>query len=341
MSYYNLPPTKYATEQSPLEKALRSLPMHGAIEALSLLEKITRNVVHSPCEDKFRRFRKTNEKMAPLTNLPGSSEILSLMGWVEDGDVVILPSNIKLDFQLHVVKILEAKDYFSEAKEKQKVASRRVVDPNKAEVLHQLELDRQERLAAQSTQLSTSDGVATLHQLEVDRQERMASQNSSPTPQPSPQPKRSPLAVLGAAAAANVSQTSLPSPPGSPMNGSGEQCEDSKFVTGEIAEVAIIEGIGAGNWVSCKILGPGSVAAAESYEIYILPTSDYNNVGGFSGKNIPDMSVQYLRKACWTCSQCTLINTVSSTQCRACGAPSPAHDQPRGSSRACGDCIIC
>jgi len=283
-------------------------------------------------------------------NLAGSSDVLSLMGWAEDGDALVLPSNIKLDFQLHVVKIVEAKDWFLKEKEKMKLASRRAADPNKADMLHQLELDRQERLASQNISAPTT--TAMLHQEKVDRQERLASQNSLPTSQTSPQPKRSPLAVLGAAAAqasgisTSQASLSLSSPPGSPSDivlspqmESSDQSESSTFIAAEAAEVVILEGTGAGNWVSCKIVGPGSTA--ESYDIYILPTTDYDNVGGFAGKNIPDMPAQHLRKACWTCHQCTLINKVSSARCETCGAISPSHDKPSGLSRACGDCTIC
>merc|ERR1712187_1073116 len=63
----------------------------------------------------------------------------------------------------------------------------------------------------------------------------------------------------------------------------------------EAAEVKIIEGTYTGNWVKCKILGPGSTPG--TYNINILQTTDFDSVGGFAGKDVPDISTEHLRKA--------------------------------------------
>ena len=54
-----------------LEKLLRALPAEGALRGLEVLETLVRNVVRAPEEEKFRRLRTSNEKLAPLLNLPG------------------------------------------------------------------------------------------------------------------------------------------------------------------------------------------------------------------------------------------------------------------------------
>ncbi|CAE7319456.1 unnamed protein product [Symbiodinium sp. KB8] len=66
MSYYGLPPTKFANEYNEFEKLLRALPLDGAIKALDLLETITRNTAQNPQEEKFRRVRTTNVRLLTL-----------------------------------------------------------------------------------------------------------------------------------------------------------------------------------------------------------------------------------------------------------------------------------
>jgi len=148
MGYYNLPPgSKVAEALTDLQTALRNLPLDGAIEALDLLEKITRNVVSNPREEKFRRIRTTNEKLAALFGL-GGAHIMREMGWQEEGEFMVLPGNVNLDFQKHVVGIIEAKDYFKKQKENEKRSAKLGNDPAKAGLLRQLDIDRRERAAA-------------------------------------------------------------------------------------------------------------------------------------------------------------------------------------------------
>lgn len=147
MGYYNLPPTTYAAELNDLEKLLRNLPLEGAIKALDLLEKITRNLIQNPGEEKYRRVRITNEKLAPLFGLSGSIEVMYEMGWQQDGEFIILPAGTILDFPTHIVKILEAKSHYGKQAEIAKKSAKLQSDPNKAVLLKQLEIDRRERAA--------------------------------------------------------------------------------------------------------------------------------------------------------------------------------------------------
>jgi hypothetical protein len=147
-SYYNLPPAKLPTELSAFEKILRTLPLEGAKEALDLLETLTRNVIQHPGEDKFRNVRTTNEKLAALFGCEGALDIMMHMGWKVEGEMVVLPKDVKLDFPNHIVKILEAKGHYSKAMSIKRGAAKLGRDPAKAGLLHQLELDRRERAPA-------------------------------------------------------------------------------------------------------------------------------------------------------------------------------------------------
>lgn len=148
MGYYNLPSAKLPDELNDLEKLLRSLSLEGAIEALDLLEKIVRNVIQNPSEEKYRRVRTTNDKLSPLFGLAGSIDIMMEMGWEQQGEFLVLPKAIQLDFPKHVVKILEAKSFFGKQRQNAKKSAKLADDPSKAAVLQQLEIDRRERAAA-------------------------------------------------------------------------------------------------------------------------------------------------------------------------------------------------
>lgn len=151
MGYYNQPKgCQWTIDLNAFEKLLRGLPLELAIEALDLLETLTRNVIQHPTEEKFRRVRATNEKLAPLFGTPGIYDVMAEMGWQKEGDFVVLPKEAKLDFPTHVVKILEAKSHFGKQREAAKRSERLQQNPNKAGLLQQLEIDRRERAAAQA-----------------------------------------------------------------------------------------------------------------------------------------------------------------------------------------------
>merc|ERR1712150_11073 len=63
---------------------------------------------------------------------------------------------------------------------------------------------------------------------------------------------------------------------------------------GESAEIVILDGRYAGNWVSCEIWGPGSEAG--KYRVFINETDQYNRVGGFAGQEIDNIDEIHLRR---------------------------------------------
>lgn len=156
MGYYNLPPTSYAQELTDFEKLLRNLPVECAIPALDLLETLSRNVIQNPSEEKYRRVRTTNEKLIALFGVPGTVDVMENMGWQFDGEFMTLPKDVHLDFQAHVVKILEAKSHFGKQKELVARSAKIAADPGKAELLKQLEIDRRERSAAAGLPIAVS-----------------------------------------------------------------------------------------------------------------------------------------------------------------------------------------
>lgn len=143
--------------RSDLEQVLRSLPLDKAAETLEIMEKLTRNVVSTPAEEKFRKIKLTNKKINDtITSVPGAVPILQQMGWVagpSDGEpTLVLPAGVRLDFQEHVVKFIEAKDFYKKEHEKERRQKHReerdASDPDKQQVRLQVEQDRKEREAA-------------------------------------------------------------------------------------------------------------------------------------------------------------------------------------------------
>jgi hypothetical protein len=159
MGYAGYSPGMNSLMQGPLsdfERALRGLPPDQAAETLEVLEKLTRNVVRSPKELKFRKIRLTNKKiMETITEVEGAVDILRAMGWVDGEDegapVLELPDTTNLAFELHVVKLIEVKDWYKKELENRKRAKAReerdLSDPAKAELLEKLRQDAQERAA--------------------------------------------------------------------------------------------------------------------------------------------------------------------------------------------------
>lgn len=158
MGYYNLPPTSYAQELNDFEKLLRNLPVECAIPALDLLETLSRNVIQNPGEEKYRRVRTTNEKLVALFGVPGTVDVMENMGWQFDGEFMTLPKDVNLDFQAHIVKILEAKSHFGKQKELAARSAKIAADPAKADLLKQLEIDRRERSAAAGLPIAVARG---------------------------------------------------------------------------------------------------------------------------------------------------------------------------------------
>jgi len=143
--------------RSDLEQLLRALPLDKADESLEIMEKLIRNVVSNPNEEKFRKIKLTNKKINDvITAVPGAVSALREMGWVDsssDGEpVLVLPAGVRLDFQESVVKLVEAKDFYKKEHEKERRQKHRddrdAEDPEKQKLRLQLELDKKERDAA-------------------------------------------------------------------------------------------------------------------------------------------------------------------------------------------------
>mmetsp|Transcript_107488 Transcript_107488/g.195507 ORF Transcript_107488/g.195507 Transcript_107488/m.195507 type:complete len:400 (-) Transcript_107488:199-1398(-) len=209
MGYYNQPKgCQWTVDLNAFEKLLRSLPVEVAIEALDLLETLTRNVIQHPTEDKFRRVRTTNEKLAPLFGTPGIFDVMAEMGWQKEGDFVVLPKEAKLDFPTHVVKILEAKSYFGKQRESKKKSERLQQNPNKAGLLQQLEIDRRERAAAQACKEPRTAPAAPAAGYPA---AASAPPPTAPTPARAEQAVHMAPAPVAPTAAAEVASTPMPS----------------------------------------------------------------------------------------------------------------------------------
>lgn len=300
MGYYGLGPgTKVADQLSVLEQLLRKLPLATALEALELLEKITRNVVQNPTEEKFRQLKISNAKLAPVLSLPAAQDIMRDMGWEVDGERMVLPSAVKLDFQKHVGKIVDAKPYYKKALEEEKKAKKISSDPKKAEALRQLELDRREREADRSSKSNFPVPSAAQAATPVESPTADAAAARAGTAQ-----AHAPAEEHVVSADASLPTASAPQGDGRSANQqsveaagdrdrSGENGSKQPFAAGDLAEVKILDGRHAGNWVSCQILGTGR--SAGTYTIHVLPTTEFDNANGFANQDLHDIELDFLR----------------------------------------------
>lgn len=121
---------------------------------MELIEKLVRNTVHAPAEEKFRKIRLTNAKIAAsMTDVPGAVDAMLEMGWQREGEEnLILPQGKKLVFEKDVKAILNTQDHFKteiEKDKKRKMQERKEnQDPEKLALRQQLENDAKERAAA-------------------------------------------------------------------------------------------------------------------------------------------------------------------------------------------------
>jgi hypothetical protein len=115
------------------------------------MEKLVRNTVRNPSDDKFRRIRLTNPKIAAsITSVPGALNALAEMGWVAEGDELVLPANVRLVHEREVLGVLNAKDFYKKEAEKEarhRTAARKKLDADREALLKQAELDRREKSA--------------------------------------------------------------------------------------------------------------------------------------------------------------------------------------------------
>ncbi|CAE8625094.1 unnamed protein product [Polarella glacialis] len=143
------PGNQVAEAKTPLQQALHALPLAQAQETLDLIERLTRNVVHSPKEEKFRKIKLSNPKIAAaITNVPFAVDALKEMGWVDDEEGLMLPATTRLEHHPAVVAIIDAKAHFTkeaEVQRRREAVARKVVDPEKEELMRKMAEDRVEK----------------------------------------------------------------------------------------------------------------------------------------------------------------------------------------------------
>jgi len=138
-----------ADKLTPLQQALRQLPLAQAAETLEIIEKLTRNVVRNPGEAKFRKINLTNEKIKKtIADVPNAVALLQEMGWVSGDSCLELPTNIRLAHEVHVIGIIEAQDFYKTQAQKEQtrqVRASKEVDADTAKLRAQIEADRKEK----------------------------------------------------------------------------------------------------------------------------------------------------------------------------------------------------
>jgi len=143
------PGSTIADSLSPLQQALRSLPLESAQEVLDVVEKLTRNVVRNAGEEKFRRVKLSNAKLAALlADAPAMMSVMQEMGWQQDDQTLVLPPHVRLAHEVHVIAIIEAKDHFkkeAENERRRQLRAGKALDPEKEELRVKLEQDRKEK----------------------------------------------------------------------------------------------------------------------------------------------------------------------------------------------------
>jgi len=147
-----------------------------------LLETLTRNAIQHPGEEKYRKIRTTNEKLRVLFGTEGIIAIMQEMGWQIDGEFMVLPKNVTLDFPRHVVKILDAKSYIAKQKESAKKFAKMADNPAKAGMMKELENDRRERAAAAALRSQAPAATAVPAAAEI----RNTATVAAPSPQVDP-----------------------------------------------------------------------------------------------------------------------------------------------------------
>jgi len=134
-----------------LQQVLRSLPLDAAAETLAVIDKLTRNIVSTPREEKFRKINLTNAKIkSVIGDVPNAIALLQEMGWVVEESALVLPASVRLCHEVHVIGIIEAQDWYKTQNAKEKTRQMRAakeVDPDVALVRQQIEADKKERAA--------------------------------------------------------------------------------------------------------------------------------------------------------------------------------------------------
>lgn len=136
-----------AEARTPLQGELEKVKSDASLETMN---KLVRNCVQNPGEEKYRRIRTTNEKIhAMLVAVDGAMSVMQTMGWVQEGEFLVLPAGAHLSMQ-EVRDIEDAKLKLKRAEEQAMMRAampKKQEDPEMKRLREQLELDRREREA--------------------------------------------------------------------------------------------------------------------------------------------------------------------------------------------------
>ena len=138
-----------AEKLTPVQAALAKVKSDASLETIN---KLVRNVAQNPAEEKFRKVRLTNEKIAAvLVQVEGAKQVMLEMGWVEEGEFLVLPARVQLSFNKEVRDIEEAKTKLKKEQEQAMLLGackkQRQEDPEMKRLREQMEADRKERAA--------------------------------------------------------------------------------------------------------------------------------------------------------------------------------------------------
>eukprot|EP00918_Siedleckia_nematoides_P035321 GHVU01076734.1.p1 GENE.GHVU01076734.1~~GHVU01076734.1.p1 ORF type:complete len:185 (+),score=55.44 GHVU01076734.1:26-556(+) len=148
MVYGNCAPShKAAVAATPLQAALALVKSDASLETMN---KLVRNCAQNPGEEKYRKIRLTNDKIAAvLVAVEGAKAAMLAMGWVEDGEFLVLPAGV----QLSMKEVRDIEDAKAKLKKEEEQALMRAALPKKKEdpemkrLREQLEADKKERAA--------------------------------------------------------------------------------------------------------------------------------------------------------------------------------------------------
>jgi len=172
MAYAGYAPTKYAAEKTPLDKVLAVVQEPAS---LTMLGTLTRNVAQAPRDEKFRRVRLTNPKIAAaLVDVNGAVDVMLHLGWIHEGEeFLVLPSTVQLTMA-HARAVEAAKEALeaaakaaAKARLAARTAAKKPLDPAKEAIRLQMEADRKERAAmepakdAKANALKPGAGITT------------------------------------------------------------------------------------------------------------------------------------------------------------------------------------
>lgn len=151
MGYAGYAPGHQVQIATPLQQLLKLIKNDAT---LATMEKLTRNTAQAPAEEKFRKIRLTNPKIAEIiTNVTGAVEAMVEMGWVkeDDGEFLVLPAGTSVSMR-EVREIDDARRALKKWEEeelKRRIAARNKANacPEKARLLAEMAADRAEQKA--------------------------------------------------------------------------------------------------------------------------------------------------------------------------------------------------